>query len=133
MTDTSAFDCIADHLDYPMFVVSAAADADADVCLIGFTSQCSIDPVRVAVFLSKKNHTYELARHASVIVVHRLRTNQHEVAEHFGGTSKKDDPSKLAEWPWRPGPEGAPVIQDCDWCAGRIESTSTPAITWRSC
>jgi flavin reductase (DIM6/NTAB) family NADH-FMN oxidoreductase RutF len=123
MGDTSAFDCIADDLDYPMFVVSAAADGEADACLVGFTSQCSIDPVRFAVFLSKQNHTYELAARASVLVVHRVRAEQHELAEHFGGKSEKDDPGKLAEWPWRPGPEGTPVIQDCDWFAGKVERT----------
>jgi flavin reductase (DIM6/NTAB) family NADH-FMN oxidoreductase RutF len=123
MGDTSAFDCIAEHLDYPLFVVGAAAAGDADACLIGFGTQCSISPVRFAAFLSKQNHTYELACRASVLVVHRLRADQHEVAEHFGGTSEKDDPSKLAEWAWRPGPEGAPIVDDCDWFAGRVERT----------
>ena len=123
MADTAAFDCIAEHLDYPLFVVGAAVGADVDACLIGFGTQCSIDPVRFAAFLSKQNHTYELACRASMLVVHRLRANQHDVAEHFGGTSEKDDPSKLAEWPWRPGPEGAPIIDDCDWFAGRLVST----------
>ena len=123
MADTSAFDCIVADLEYPLFVVSAAAGDDADACLVGFTSQCSIHPRRMLVFLSKKNHTYEVAQRASVLVVHRIRADQHEVAEHFGGTSEKHDPSKLAEWTWRPGPEGAPLIQDCDWFAGRIERT----------
>ena len=123
MGDTAAFDALADHLDYPMFVVGAAAGDDADACLIGFATQCSIDPVRFAAFLSKQNHTYELARRASVLIVHRLRADQHDVAEHFGGTSEKDDPSKLAEWRWHPGPDGAPIIDDCDWFAGRVEST----------
>jgi flavin reductase (DIM6/NTAB) family NADH-FMN oxidoreductase RutF len=106
-----------------MFVVSAAAGGEADACLVGFTTQCSIDPVRFTACLSKKNHTYELARLTSVVVVHRLRADQHDVAEHFGGTSEKEDPSKLAEWPWHPGPDGAPVIEGCDWFAGRIEAS----------
>jgi flavin reductase (DIM6/NTAB) family NADH-FMN oxidoreductase RutF len=123
MADTTAFAGITDGVDYPMFVVSAASGDDADACLVGFTTQCSIDPLRFVAFLSKQNHTYELARVASVLVVHRLRADQHEVAEHFGGTSERADPGKLSEWPWRPGPEGAPVIDDCDWFAGRIEAT----------
>jgi hypothetical protein len=44
------------------------------------------------------------------------------MAEHFGGTSEKDDPSKLDEWPWHPGPGGAPLLADCDWFAGTIEA-----------
>jgi flavin reductase (DIM6/NTAB) family NADH-FMN oxidoreductase RutF len=115
-----AFDRIVSNLDYPMFVVGAAADGDADACLVGFTSQCSIDPPRFAVFLSKANHTYELARESDVVVVHRLRADQHDLAEHFGGTSKHDDPQKLSGCQWTPGPGGVPVIDGCDWFAGRI-------------
>jgi flavin reductase (DIM6/NTAB) family NADH-FMN oxidoreductase RutF len=118
----SAFECIVHDLEYPMFVVAAAADGDADACLVGFTTQCSIEPPRFAPFLSKRNRTYQLATRAAVLVVHRIRPDQHQLAEHFGGTSEKDDPGKLDEWPWRPGPGGAPVIEECDWFAGTIEA-----------
>lgn len=117
---SDAFDRIVSNLDYPMFVVGAAAQGDADACLVGFTSQCSIDPPRFAVFLSKANRTYELARQSDVVVVHRLRAEQHDIAEHFGGTSKRDDPTKLAGCEWTPGPGGVPVIAGCDWFAGRV-------------
>jgi flavin reductase (DIM6/NTAB) family NADH-FMN oxidoreductase RutF len=117
----TAFDRIVDQLDFPMFVVSAAAGGEVDACLVGFTTQCSIDPPRFLVCLSKLNRTYELAGHAEVLVVHRIRADQRELAEHFGGTSEKDDPSKLDEWPWQPGPQGAPVIDGCDWFVGTIE------------
>jgi flavin reductase (DIM6/NTAB) family NADH-FMN oxidoreductase RutF len=119
-TSRTAFECIIDDLEYPMFVVSAGVGDDADACLVGFTSQCSIDPPHFAVFLSKNNHTFELAGRSELLVVHRVRADQHDLAEHFGSTSEKDDPHKLDEWPWRPGPDGVPVIQDCDWFAGTI-------------
>jgi flavin reductase (DIM6/NTAB) family NADH-FMN oxidoreductase RutF len=122
VTETAgAFECIVDDLEYPMFVVSAAVDGAADACLVGFTSQCSIEPPRFAVFLSKNNRTFELAQRASLLAVHRVRAEQHDLAEHFGGKSEKDDPSKLDEWPWQPGPDGVPVIDACDWFAGRVE------------
>ena len=118
MTDT--FEEIVGHLEYPMFIVAAAVDDDADACLVGFTSQCSMDPPRFGVFLSKANHTYDLAVASDVLVVHRLRADQHRVAEHFGGKSAYDDPGKLEGYPWTPGPGGAPVLDDCDWFAGRV-------------
>ena len=121
MDAQAAFECIVDDLEYPMFVVSVAVDDDRDACLVGFTSQCSIDPPRFAVFLSKNNHTYELASRAEVLAVHRVRADQHELAEHFGATSEKDDPAKLDEWPWRPGPGGVPIVEECDWFAGTVE------------
>jgi flavin reductase (DIM6/NTAB) family NADH-FMN oxidoreductase RutF len=118
--DVEVFEQIVGHLEYPMFVVAATANGDADACLVGFTSQCSMDPPRFGVFLSKANHTYDLAVQSDVLVVHRLRGDQHRVAEHFGGTSAYDDPGKLEGHGWTPGPEGTPVIDDCDWFAGRV-------------
>jgi len=118
--DPGAFHEIVSNLEYPMFVVAAAADGDADACLVGFTSQCSIDPSRFAVFLSKENHTYDVALRAEVLVVHRLRADQHQLAEHFGGKSAYDDPKKLRECEWTAGPGGSPVIEGCDWFAGRV-------------
>jgi flavin reductase (DIM6/NTAB) family NADH-FMN oxidoreductase RutF len=115
-----AFQDIVSSLEYPMFVVGAAHDGDVDACLVGFTSQCSMKPPRFGVFLSKENRTFELASHADVLVVHRLRADQHEIAEHFGGTSAHDDPSKLDDCEWTPGPDGAPVIDGCDWFGGRV-------------
>jgi flavin reductase (DIM6/NTAB) family NADH-FMN oxidoreductase RutF len=116
----TAFDLIVESLDYPVFVVSAAAGDEVAACLIGFATQCSIEPAHFQVCLSKNNRTYEVARRADTIVVHRVRRDQEALAEHFGGTSAKDDPDKLSEWSWTPGPDGAPVIADCDWFAGRI-------------
>jgi flavin reductase (DIM6/NTAB) family NADH-FMN oxidoreductase RutF len=114
------FDRIVDSIDYPMFVVTAAAQGEVGGCLVGFTSQCSIDPARFAVFLSKSNNTFEIAARASVLVVHRIAAGQLAIAEHFGGSSAKEEPGKLASCEWVPGPDGAPVIAGCDWFAGEI-------------
>jgi flavin reductase (DIM6/NTAB) family NADH-FMN oxidoreductase RutF len=115
-----SFEQIVGSLDYPMFVVSAMSAGAVAACLVGFTTQCSIDPPRFVVFLSKKNHTYEVARQAETLVVHRVRHDQEALAEHFGARSDKDDPGKLGQWPWHPGPDGIPVIDDCDWFAGHV-------------
>jgi flavin reductase (DIM6/NTAB) family NADH-FMN oxidoreductase RutF len=119
-SNVPSFDQIVGTLDYPMFVVSAMSANEVAACLVGFTTQCSIDPPRFAVCLSKKNHTYEVARQAEALVVHRVREDQHALAEHFGGRSDKDDPGKLGQWPWHAGPDGIPVIDDCDWFAGHV-------------
>ena len=40
--------------------------------MVGFHSQCSVDPGRFAVWLSKANHTYGVALRAEVFAVHFL-------------------------------------------------------------
>jgi flavin reductase (DIM6/NTAB) family NADH-FMN oxidoreductase RutF len=109
-------------LDPSMVVVTACDGRERDGCLVGFSTQCSIDPARYLVCLSKANRTYELARSSSCLVVHVLRDDPRDraLAEHFGGRTEHDHADKLADVDWRPGPDGAPVLADCDWFAGRV-------------
>jgi len=55
-SDAQAFDAIVADLESPAYVVTTAAGAERDGCLVGFASQCSIDPPRFVVWLSKAIH-----------------------------------------------------------------------------
>jgi flavin reductase (DIM6/NTAB) family NADH-FMN oxidoreductase RutF len=108
------------ELDYPMFIVTAAGGGDRAGCLVGFTSQCSIDPERFVVFLSDKNRTFRVAQQASVLVVHLVPEGADALAELFGSETG-DEVDKFGRCSWTPGPEGTPVLDDCgNWFAGRI-------------
>jgi len=56
------FDALVGGLDYPMFIVTAAAGGEREGCLVGFATQSSIDPPRFVVCLSKNNRTYRMAK-----------------------------------------------------------------------
>jgi len=99
-------------LDYPMFVVTAAHGGEKSGCLVGFTTQVSLDPQRLLVCLSVANHTYRVAQRASVLAVHLLRPDQHELAALFGSESG-DEIDKFARCRWQPGPEDTPLLTDC--------------------
>lgn len=115
-----SFNRLMGTLDYPMFVVTAAADGERSGCLVGFATQASIDPPRFLVGLSDKNRTYRVARDADVLVVHLVASDQGALAELFGGETG-DEVDKFSRVPWRPGPGGAPVLEDCpNWFAGRV-------------
>jgi flavin reductase (DIM6/NTAB) family NADH-FMN oxidoreductase RutF len=109
--------------DYPMFVVTVATGegpADRSGCLVGFATQCSLDPPRLLVCLSKNNHTYRLARSAPALAVHRLRADQHELASLFGEATG-DETDKFAHCRWRTGPAGQPVLTDSPgWVVGEV-------------
>ena len=59
-------------LDGPMYVVTAAAARERAGCLVGFAGQCSIEPERHMVWISKANHTYRVATAAGHLGVHLL-------------------------------------------------------------
>lgn len=114
-----AFHRIVAELDYPMIIATTAVGPDKDGCLVGFSTQCSIKPPRYAVFLSKKNRTAEVAVRAEIIVVHILRPEDKPLARLFGEETG-DEVDKFDQCSWTPGPGGVPVIDDCDWFAGRV-------------
>ncbi|MGY2873860.1 flavin reductase (DIM6/NTAB) family NADH-FMN oxidoreductase RutF [Marmoricola sp. URHA0025 HA25] len=117
---TAEFDEFAEPLDYPMFVVTATDGTEPSGCLVGFTTQTSIDPPRFLVCLSEKNHTFRVARDADLLAVHRLGDDQHGLAEVFGGETG-DQTDKFARVRWRRGPAGVPVLEDCPaYVVGRV-------------
>jgi flavin reductase (DIM6/NTAB) family NADH-FMN oxidoreductase RutF len=101
-------------LDTPMLIVTAThPDTGTRAgCLVGFATQCSIEPDLYAVWLSQRNHTYRVAMAAGVLAVHSLGAGQRDLAELFG-TRTGDEVDKFAGVPWRPGPSGVPVLTDC--------------------
>jgi flavin reductase (DIM6/NTAB) family NADH-FMN oxidoreductase RutF len=107
-------------LDYPMFIVTAVAGGDRAGCLVGFATQCSIDPPRFLVCLSERNRTFEVASRAELLVVHMVPSDATELADLFGGETG-DEIDKFERCAWRPGPGGTPVLDRCEnWFAGRV-------------
>jgi flavin reductase (DIM6/NTAB) family NADH-FMN oxidoreductase RutF len=120
MKDTP-FHQLAAHVNTPMYVVTAAADGEHDGCLVGFATQCSIDPARFLVCLSTANRTFTIASRADMLVVHALHGTDHPLASLFGEETDKDpEVDKFLSCDWTPGPGDTPVLDGCDWFAGNI-------------
>jgi flavin reductase (DIM6/NTAB) family NADH-FMN oxidoreductase RutF len=117
----TAFDELVASIDYPMLVVTARSTTGEQAgCLVGFATQCSIDPAHFLVCLSKRNHTYEVAQRSDLLVVHVLRESDRELARHFGEESAEWT-DKFADVDWSAGPGRVPVLTGVDWFAGRIQ------------
>ena len=108
----AGFDAFVDALDYPMFVVTATHDGRRAGCLVGFATQVSIDPATYLVCISKKNHTFEVARRAPAVAVHALTRAHRALAELFGEQTG-DEMDKFARCAWSPGPHGVPLLDEC--------------------
>ena len=120
MDDAETFHRLAGGLDQPMLVVTTTADGERAGCLVGFASQCSIDPPRFLVMLSDKNHTYRVALRAEGLGVHLLGADDVLLARLFGEQTG-DEVDKFARCTATPGPLGVPVIDGVHgWFVGRI-------------
>ena len=107
------FHQLVSELDYPLVVVTAAVNDERSGCLVGFHSQCSIDPPRWWIGISKKNHTYRVALRSSVLAVHLLSRaeRERELASLFGEETG-DQVDKFASLAWHPALEGVPLLDD---------------------
>jgi flavin reductase (DIM6/NTAB) family NADH-FMN oxidoreductase RutF len=116
-----AFDALMASLGDRAFLVTVRHGETRAGCLIGFGGQVSIGPRRFLACLSDKNHTYRVAaRGAEHLAVHLLPAGRRDLAELFGGETG-DEVDKLARVPWRDGPHGVPLLDDCpDRFVGRV-------------
>ena len=115
-----AFNELTGELDYSMLIVTAAAAGHRAGCLVGFATQCSVDPPRYLVCLSRKNRTFRIAQHSDGLIVHFPSPQQSRLVELFGGETG-DEVDKFERCSWRPGPGGVPVLDGVKgWIAGPV-------------
>ena len=114
------FDGFIELIDYPMFVVTARAENGTAGCLVGFTTQASIDPPRFLVGISKENHTFAVAEAATHLGVHLLARDDLELARWFGGQTG-DEVDKFAGCSWHAGTAGTPILDAAPaWFVGVV-------------
>lgn len=112
-SDTERFNQLMTRLDHPMAVVTTASGRVRAGCLVGFHSQCGIEPPTYAIWISKANHTYGIAAMADTFAVHFLGKDDRQLAELFG-TTTGDDIDKFERCSWVSGPEGVPVLDEVE-------------------
>src|SRR4051794_31653626 len=98
-----------------MLVVTTVHEGERAGCLVGFHTQCSIDPPRFAVWISKANHTARVAVLADAFALHfldRTRAPERKLAELFG-TVTDDHGDKFRRCAWHAGPDDVPLLDDC--------------------
>ena|ERR1700742_2405606 len=123
--DELAADCAAVSdfvagLDYTMLLVTTRHGNELGGCLVGFSTQTSLDPFRYLVCLSRANVTTRIAAAAQHLALHQIRPDQLDLLRLFGEHSA-DDLDKFARCAWSPGPCGVPLLHDCPaWLVGRI-------------
>ncbi|MEU1075505.1 MULTISPECIES: flavin reductase family protein [unclassified Streptomyces] len=114
-----SFDDFTTLVDSPVYVVTASAGGRRAGCLVGFASQCSLEPARFVVWLSTANHTYLVAREATVLAVHLL-PQDHDLAVRFGARCGAEV-NKFDGLAWTEGPYGTPLLAEAAaWFTGEI-------------
>lgn len=107
--------------DPAMVVVTVAAGEERAGCLAGFHTQCSIDPPRYAVLISKANHTCEVASRTDTVGINLLDAGQVDLARLFGEQTADDGIDKFDHCRWTPDVAGPPRLEGAaGWVAGEV-------------
>lgn len=115
-----SLDRLLRDLDYPLLILTAARGEERSGCLVGFWTQCSVEPLRFLVCVSKLNRTYAYAVGGEEVVVHFVDRRNRDLAELFGGISG-DVTDKFSRCRWERLGGGLPRLLDCErWFLGRV-------------
>lgn len=122
MSAAGDFAAAMGDLDAPMFIVTCQPpDGPPAGCLVGFATQCSIDPGRFLACISRANHTHGAAGRCAALGVHVVPETEMALAELFGGETEDEEADKFARCAWHPGAHEVPVLDACpNWFVGRI-------------
>jgi flavin reductase (DIM6/NTAB) family NADH-FMN oxidoreductase RutF len=122
MSEHSGVEAFIGGLNYTMLVVTCRADDQPAGCLVGFTTQTSIDPPRFLVCLSRTNVTTRVAARAEHLAVHQLGREDVDLARLFGEHTAEDE-NKFTRCAWTDGPHGVPILDRAvAWMVGRVLS-----------
>ena len=131
-------DAFIDRLVYPLVVVTVEApDGERSGCLAGFFTQCSIEPTRFVVCISKVNHTFDIVERSTRMGLHLLGEDQDATATLFGEETG-DRTDKFARTAWHHGPWRVPILDGCAaWMvvdiAGRVDAGDHVALVTDPC
>ncbi len=119
MSADEQFNAIVAQLNYPMLIVTTATATEMAGCLVGFHTQCSIDPPRMLVCISRRNRTASVAARSDRLAVHFLDEADHALSVLFGEqTGHTTD--KFTQCVWR-SRHGLPILTAARaWLIGNV-------------
>jgi flavin reductase (DIM6/NTAB) family NADH-FMN oxidoreductase RutF len=98
------------QLTLGVYVVGVAHDGQRDAFTAAWVMQTSFEPLLLALSVNPQNASYPLLHAGGGFAVSVLKRGQLELAGHFGTRSGRDQ-DKLAGIAWRPGRNGAPMLE----------------------
>ena len=101
------------HLTPPVVAVTTAADGEHNGMIANSAQRASLVPAlpRISLYVSKVNHSHDLAYRSGLLTVHLLRQDQWQLIWQLGLQSGRDG-DKLKGLEVRTGETGCPYLAD---------------------
>jgi len=99
------------RLTYGIYVVGVAGGEQRDAFTAAWVMQTSFDPLLLALSINPEHASYPLLHAGRGFTVNVLKQGQLDLARRFGTRSGRDE-DKLEGIRWRPGRNGAPILEE---------------------
>jgi flavin reductase (DIM6/NTAB) family NADH-FMN oxidoreductase RutF len=99
------------QLTVGVYVIGVSDGRQRDAFTAAWVMQISFDPLLLALSINPANASYPLLRAGGGFTVSVLKQGQLELARAFGTRSGRDR-DKLVGIDWRPGRNGAPILEE---------------------
>jgi flavin reductase (DIM6/NTAB) family NADH-FMN oxidoreductase RutF len=99
------------RLTLGVYVIGVAHDDRRDAFTAAWVMQAAFDPLSLALSVNQLNASYSLLHGSGVFTVNGLKAGQLELARRFGTQSGREL-NKLDGVRWKPGPGGAPILDE---------------------
>jgi flavin reductase (DIM6/NTAB) family NADH-FMN oxidoreductase RutF len=99
------------RLTLGVYVVGVAAEGRRNGFTAVWITQVSFDPLLLALAINPTGASYPLLHAGGGFTINVLKRGQLELARRFGTGSGRDQ-DKLAGMRWRPGRNGAPILEE---------------------
>ena len=110
-TDVNEIAALFRRLTQGVYVVGVANGEARDAFTAAWVMQVSFDPLLLALSINPEHASYPLLHAGGGFTVNVLKQDQQDLARRFGTRSGRDE-DKLAGIEWRPGRNGAPILED---------------------
>jgi uncharacterized repeat protein (TIGR04076 family) len=110
--EVTQVDRVFDQFVRGVFVITTRWKEKVNGMGAAWVSRSAEQPFLLMASVWKKNFSHDLIKQSGIFAVHLLRSDQVEVARHFGKQSGREV-EKFAQFPYTVAKTGAPVLTDC--------------------
>ena len=110
--EVTLIDRVLDRMARGVVVITTRLEGKMNGMTACWVTRSADQPFLIIASIWKKNYSHDLIKKSGVFAVHVLRSNQVDIARHFGKQSGREI-DKISQIPYKIGKTGSPILTNC--------------------
>jgi len=110
--EVTLIDRVFDRMARGVVVITTRLEGKMNGMTACWVTRSADQPFLIIASIWKKNYSHDLIKKSGVFAVHVLRSNQVDIARHFGKQSGREI-DKISQIPYKIGKTGSPILTNC--------------------